>query len=867
MAVAAVRKEEPRLLEREEVLGALRDSLAEASKGRGRLVLVVGEAGVGKSAAVRDFCDESRGSARVLWGGCDPLFTPRPLGPFLDIAENAGEELQAAVEQGPPDVVAALLRTAGPRSAAIVVVEDVHWADEATLDVLRLLGRKLGQAPLLVLATYRDDELDRIHPLRVVLGELATHPHVERLPVPPLSPEAVAELAASSAADAVELHRLTGGNPFFVTEVLASGNGTIPSSVRDAVLARAARLTESARALLDAVAIAPPRVELWLLEALAGKDVSALEECLSSGMLVARAGAVEFRHELARLAIEESLEPRRRLSLHREALAALTAPQAGAPDVARLAYHADAAEDADAVLRFAPAAATRAASLGAHREAAVHYGRALRFGDRLDPGARAGLLEQRSRACYLADEIGEAIESIEDALELRRALGQKLEEGNSLCWLSDILWCPGRTAESEQAARRALELLETLPPSRELAWAYTKQGSVALAARGVELAREFGETELEVRALGSLGMLTFSDGGKEKLEQALALAREAGLVEPTGRALVNIVGEAIAATQYALAAEYLDEAIGYCSEHGLELYRYYALAYRARFELDLGRWDDAAETASTVLRIPRASILPRIWGLVVLALVRGRRGDPGHRELLEEAWSLAEPTEEVPRRRPVAVARAEIAWLHGDRAGVAAATDRLLQQAVEREDPSAVGELTSWRRRAGIDDGPLPFTVPEPYAAQLSGDWARAARIWSELGRSYETALALAETDDEESLRRALDDLQTLGAKPTAAIVARHLQQQGFRNVPRGPRPSTRRNEAQLTARELEVLRQLAEGRRNAAIAERLFVSPRTIDHHVSAILRKLDVQSRGEAVAEAARLGLLEDPHAVDAI
>jgi DNA-binding CsgD family transcriptional regulator len=847
------------LLERETVLAGLRQALEETLKGRGRMVLAVGEAGVGKSAVVRDFCDHARGSARAFWGGCDPLFTPRPLGPFLDIAEEAGGDLQGAVEQGPPEVAGALLRASVPRSATIVVVEDVHWADEATLDVLRLLGRRLPRAPLLVVATYRDDELDRVHPLRIVLGELATHPHVERLPVLPLSPEAVAELADSSGVDAVELHRLTGGNPFFVTEVLASGEGAIPSTVRDAVLARAARLTACARSLLDVVAIAPPRVELWLLEILADRDVSALEECLASGMLIERAGSIEFRHELARLAIEESLEPRRRLGLHRTALAALA--HDGADDVARLAYHADAAGDVEAVLRFAPLAAARAASLGAHREAAVHYASALKFGDRLDSAARAGLLEQRSRACYLADEIDEAIEAIEEALELRRALGQELEEGNSLCWLSDILWCPGRTAESEQAARRALELLETLPPSRELAWAYSKQGSAELAARGVELARELGETELEVRALYSLGMLTFTEGGNEKLEQALALANEAGLVEPTGRVLINIAGGAIVARQYALAAEYLDQAIDYCSEHGLELYRLYGLAYRARFELDLGRWDDAAETASIVLQIRRASILPRIWGLVVLALVRGRRGDPGHRELLEEAWSLAEPTEEVLRRWPVAVACAEIAWLHGDRAGVATATDRLLQQAVERADVSAVGELMSWRRRAGIDDGALPFIVPEPYAAQLSGDWARAARLWSELDFAYETALALAGTDDEESLRRALDDLQTLGAKPAAAIVARRLQQQGVRNVPRGPRPRTRRNDAQLTARELEVLRQLAEGRRNAAIAERLFVSPRTVDHHVSAILRKLDVQSRGEAVAEAGRAGLLQDP------
>jgi DNA-binding CsgD family transcriptional regulator len=646
-----------------------------------------------------------------------------------------------------------------------------------------------------------------------------------------------------------------------VTEVLASGNNAVPSTVRDAVLGRAARLTESARALIGAVAIAPPSVEPWLLEELAGEHVSALQEVLASGMLIERQGMIGFRHELARIAIEESLEPRLRLALHRGALDAFATPPTGAPEVARLAYHADAAGDADAVLRFAPAAAAHAASLGAHREAAAHYARALKFGDRLEASERAHLLEQRSHACYLSDDIDQAIETAEQALELRRKLGQRLEEGKSLCRFSEILWCPGRTKESTEAARRAVALLETLPPGRELALAYSLQGSPELGERAVEMAREVGDTELLVSTLDSLGGLVFADGGKEKLEEALALARRDGLSRLIGHSMVNLAGGAIGARQYAVAAEYVEDAVDYCSEHGLELYRFYALAYRARFELDLGRWDEAADTASTVLRIHRASILPRIWGLVVLALVRARRGDPGHRDLIEEAWSLAEPTDEVLRMRPVATARAEIAWLQGERVAVEAATDRLLARAVECEDRSTVGELLAWRRRAGIDDGDMPFTVPQPYDAQLSDDWALSERIWSELGCAYEAALALADADEEEPLRRALDQLQQLGARPAATIVARRLRQLGVRGVVRGPRHSTRAHAAALTTREADVLRLLSDGLRNATIAERLFVSPRTVEHHVSSILSKLGVQSRGEAVAEAGRRGLLQLP------
>jgi len=237
--------ESARLLERDTVLDALCESLDQARVGRGRLVLVAGEAGVGKSVAVREFSRRAS-SSRVLWGACDALFTPRPLGPFVDVAEQAGEPLLTALDGGPADVVTALLQMAGPRAPAVVVIEDLHWADEATLDAVRLLARKVGQVRLLVIATYRDEELDRAHPLRMVLGELATRPHVVRLAIPPLSPDAVAELAQVSELDARELHRLTDGNPFFVTEVLATGGSAIPPTVRDAVLARATRTLNSA---------------------------------------------------------------------------------------------------------------------------------------------------------------------------------------------------------------------------------------------------------------------------------------------------------------------------------------------------------------------------------------------------------------------------------------------------------------------------------------------------------------------------------------------------------------------------------------------------------------------------------------------
>jgi hypothetical protein len=451
------------LLERAAELSTLADHLeAVARSGRGQVVLVGGEAGVGKTALARRFRDEHRRSARILWGACDPLFTPSPLGPLRVVGEETGGKLEQVVTRGamPHEVVTALARELSARAPTVFVLEDAHWADEATLDVLRLLARRVETVPALVVATYRDDELDRAHPLRILIGELATSRTVGRMKLPRLSPAAVAQLAEPHGVDADELYRKTAGNPFFVVEALATGAEGIPDTVRDAVLARVARLSPAAGAVLEAVAVVPPRAELWLLEALAGDAADPLEECLACGMLVTEPAGVGFRHELARLAVEESTSPHRAVGLHRRALAAFADPPAAVGlDLARLAHHAEAAGDVDAVLRFAPAAAARAASLGAYREAAAQCARALRFGDRLPAATRAELLERRSYACYLTDQNDAAIEAIEDALACRRELGQRLEEGDSLRWLSQILWCPGRTGESERAARAAVTLL------------------------------------------------------------------------------------------------------------------------------------------------------------------------------------------------------------------------------------------------------------------------------------------------------------------------------------------------------------------------------------------------------------------------
>jgi DNA-binding CsgD family transcriptional regulator len=872
MAAAVVGAETCALLEREEALTMLDEAFADARAGEGRLVFVSGDAGIGKTALVRAFCSQRVNGSRVLFGACDGLRTPRPLGPLVDVGRAAGGWLERVVAagDGPQATFDALLAELRSKSDTVLVLEDVHWADEATLDILGLVGRRIEQLGALVVATYRADELPRIHPLRVVLGDLATVGGVVRLHLAPLSPDAVAELAAPHDVDADDLHARTAGNPFFVTEALAGGGAEIPATVRDAVLARANRLEQPARDLLDAVAIVPQRSELSLLESTAGDALDSLEDCLASGMLDAEEHTIAFRHELARLAIEESIDPHRRAALHRMALAALRSQPEGRRDLARLAHHAEAAGDAAAVLELAPAAAVRAAAVGAHREAAAQYARALRYASILPPARRAELLERQSFECYVTGHQDDAIGALEAALDCYRSLGDLRGEGVMLSLLAGRRWCAGDTAGAEQAAREALSILEQLGPGPELATAYASASALAmnvenaddvfdLGGRALELIDGAqGATEALVAQLnnsGTMALLLGRPEGRAKLERSIELAREAKLVHHVGRGYIHLGWAASRARDFELA-ERLEEGIDYCDEHGLELWRLYLIAYRARIRLDQGRWTEAADAAGYVLRQPRGAPLLRLVALTTLGVVRTRLGDPDARAMLDEALAAAADKHDLQHLAPVAIARTEAAALAGKPELAAEASDAVLELALDRGAAWVAGELAFWRRRAGIAE-PCPEGVAEPFAVHLSGDWRRAEALWRSLGCPYEAALALGEAHDSEALRQALDELRALGAGPAGAHLARRLRERGEQGLARGPRASTRENPAGLTSRELEVLTLVGEGMRNAEIARRLFLSTRTVDHHVSRILRKLSVSTRVEAASEAMRLGV----------
>ncbi|HEX2115011.1 MAG TPA: AAA family ATPase, partial [Alphaproteobacteria bacterium] len=852
------------LLERDHDLRTLARALDEASAGHGRIVLVGGEAGIGKTAFVEHFVATRGRSLRVLKGNCDPLFTPTPLGPLYDIGRQTGGKLAAQLESGAPraalfDALLDQLRcTAQP---ILLVFEDLHWADEATLDLIKFLSRRAAQARLLLVVTYREDEVGAHRPLRMLLGDLAASRAVIRIDLSRLTVDAVRTLIGDRPFDAAAVHRKTAGNPFFVTEILSNASPGIPATVRDAVLARAAQLGPAGRKVLDAAAVIGNRIEHRMLEKVLYGDVVGLADCIKVGILVEAAGdCVAFRHELARDAVLSDIDPGRRRALNRLALAALRGDGARRVSLAQLAQYAEGAGDAAAVLEYGLAAARTAAGVGAHREAAAQYRRVIRFAGDRPAGERAHFYESYAEECSTIDELAEAEGARRMAIELWREAGDRVKEGQNLAELAWPLVRSGQNAAAEDVCRRAVAVLERMPPTRQLAAAYRVQAhlrmldrdrsaAVRIGRRAIELAARFQDDAVTAAAemvVGSAMLVAGDDRGRPHLDRSLAIAREKGLDALVGLIHVNIGSSYGEQYRFAEAERQLVEGIAYTRERDLDHANHYMCAWLALTRLYQGRWSEASDIASALVARPNVATVSRIMALVALGRVRTRRGDPGAAAALDEALSLASQTGTLQRLAPVRAARAEAAWLASDRGRVIEEAKAAYDLAARHRHRWHVGEFSYWRRIAG-DRVSAPAWAARPFLLQIKGDWRAAARAWERTGCPYEQARALADGDVPAQLE-ALEIFTGLGAEPAAAALRRRMRDDGVRAIPRGPRPSTRQNPFGLTIREMEILGCLAEGLSNARIGAQLHLSTKTVDHHVSSVLAKLGAASRGEA-------------------
>ena len=857
------------LLERKDQLEELNRCVQEARTGSGKLVLLAGGAGLGKSSLVEQFVSEHRRDARALWGACDGLSTPRALAPVHEIAaQTPALADRVRRDDESRDWLFRVLLEDFARSdrVCLVVLEDLHWADAATLDFLRFIGRRIQRTYAVFVATYRDDELSASNPVRLALGDLTGH-HVIRMRLPPLSQAAVEVLARDSGRDAALLHQVTGGNPFFVREVLASPGELVPETARDAVLARLVRCSAATRELAEFVALSPGKTETWLLESVLGMRQAAVDEAGARGLLVVQSDAVGFRHELSRLAIYGMIPPERARTLHMNVLQTLA--EHGV-DPARLVHHATLAQNTAAVLEYAPLAASGAARLGAHREAAAHLSDALRFGQSVATERRAALLEQHAQESSLANQTRAAIDSATAALAAWRQVGEVQAQARVLSLLSQEYRTMGDRASADECVAGAITLLEALPPSANLAMAYSWRSLLALhrgwdrealefGQRALDLARQVGDRAAESHALCNIGgaLLGSNDrAGYAPLERSLALALEDRLEDQVARAYRTLLFYAVLIHDFARARRVFQDGVEYCEERGIFSHSAYIRAYYTACELDRGDWTEAARMATGLLRGSEVTgVQQRVTIMTTLALMRLRRGDPGADELLDEALKLALPTSELNRVGRVAAARAERAWYEGRLADVAREVVIGLTQVRGHKAPWIHGELLFWQSRVQAVE-PVG-EVAEPYRLMLEGNWRAAADAWAHIGMPYERALALAE-GCEDSLREALAILDGLGAAPLAAIVRRRLRECGARSVPRGPNEATRANPSGLTTKELEVLELLAQGCSNRQLARRLHRSPKTIDHHVCSLFEKLGVHSRAEAIAVAYARGIV---------
>jgi DNA-binding CsgD family transcriptional regulator len=861
------------LVEREALLADLHRYAQEAQRREGRIVLVQGEAGGGKSALVERFQSELP-DATWSWGTCDGLTTPRPLAPLFDLAVELGGRLQTLTRgtAGRDELFRALLaQLADSDRLQVIVVEDVHWADDATFDLLRFLARRIRTAAVLMIVTYRDVAQTQAASLRLALGELATVRWSRRLQVAPLSAEAVQLLTAGTDLDAHALFELTGGNPFYVTEMIQAGTHGVPLTARDAVLARAARLSEQGWTVLAVASLIGTRIEPALLGAATQCSPEVLDELIASALLVDDGTGLRFRHEIVRLAVDQQIPSHRRTVIHADILAALRS--AGASDDSMMAFHAEGARDVAGIVHHAARAAHRAAQLGSHREATAQYERALRASAGAEPLTVAQLYSELAESAALNDDIELAAKSDVEALALWRRLGNQLKEGAILRHYSYQLQhlCCGE--EAVAAAVQAIDVLEPLGPTAELAGAISMLATQRMM-RGedddaLRLAQQARAVALAVGAIDVVAD-TFNTEGcaragtdplwVEYVRRALELALSSDLRPQAARAYSNLHGLLCTQYRYRESEQYYVDGIAYCEEHDLDTYANCMHVMQLEALLNQGNWDGVIAIADKMLAEQTIAPMTQICLAIRVGKIQARRGEQTTWATLDRAISAAVDTAQPQYIVPVRLARAEAHWLEGrldDARWEAESAAESLQGVI---DPWAYGAVNSWLLRTGSNRS-MGGELPEPYRLAQLGRQTEAARTWEGLGCGYDAALVLFDSGDPSLLREALGLFDALGATAAGRVTRQFLRQLGERSIPAGPRRATRAHPLGLTPREHDVLDLIHAHRTNAEIAQELFISAKTVDHHVSAVLAKLAAPNRAAAASIAAELGLVGTP------
>ena len=867
-----MKSRESTLLEREEPLRRLETALGAARRGQGRILSVEGEAGIGKTTLTLSFAEAHRADAQVLIGGCEHLVTPEPLGPLRDIARESQGRFTVS-SSGQLATFESLLRllTAGRDRPALLIIEDIHWADDSTLDLLRYLGRRIRSTPILAIVTFRNDEAASQSRLAALYADLPRD-CCERLELLPLSAAAVSQLAGTRMSGG-DVFDATGGNPFHVTEYLATPPPSIPHGVRDATLARASRLSSLARRTLDCASIFPRQIDEETLFVLAeDRDHVGIEECLRGGMLKAKDGKLAFRHELARRAIHDAMAPLHRRNLHAAALAHLQSrPQ---PRAAACAHHAQHAGAIQELVTYSIRAANEAAALGAHRESLSHIARALEHGPSLSNVERADLLEQQAVSGELCGAFDVAMTAIENAIAARKRAGDILGLGNALCVSARLYWQRGQAEVAEQRSQEALAVLHDSQDSWQYAMALSGQsqldmladrldGALSRAAEAMERAERLGRSDIYLHALTNSVAAGCAANGDAAVSIFLAAIDEANRRQEPDflpRLYVNLVYTSACDRLYAGLFDHLDQGIAAAAARDNVPLEAYMRGVRASALLDLGRTREALAEAEAVLHGPYPTGITRFTAQIAAARARLRLGLPDD-DSLELARGLQTSQRDIMRMGPIAVADAEALWLGLSRPQARERLHKAFTLALRsRSQPWQLADTALWLTILG-EKVEIPADILDRIRLaprlHISGAWREAAAAWADLGCPYEQAIALS-MGDEAAQREALGLFDNQGAAPAAARLRQQMRARGARAVPRGPIGATRANPAGLTRRQGQVLTLVSQGLNNTEIAARLHISAKTAEHHVSAIMALFNVRSRGEAAEMARTRGLL---------
>ena len=863
------------LVERAGFLTILQSHFNNVAKGEGHAVFVSGEAGIGKTSLVRAFCKELTDECNIYQGTCDALFTPRPLAPLYDILLQMHEDVPAIsgqIEDRAAFFTQFFHDLRNMKGITLLIIEDIHWADEATLDFIKFLARRITQLRCVFILTYRDNEIHSRHPLRNVLGQLHSGSFT-RIQLPPLSRDAVDRLAQEKGYNGEDVYSISGGNPFYVNEILAGYSAGIPDNIKDSILSVYNRLDEKTKHIWQVLSVMPTAFELRSLEKLEPNFIEAIESCLETKILIVDKGMIFFKHELYRRTVESSLSPLLRVALHKKILGHLLESFEENSRIEQIIHHAKNANEYDLVVRYAPVAARQAASVGSHIEATKLYLSAIEYYQGNDEDLLIQFYEAYAYECYLTNQIREAIIYTGKALNIWKKKNHTEKIGNCMRFLSRLWWFDGNRKQAENFGGQAIQALDSLPTSRAKAMAYSNMSQLKMLSDQVEdcmfwgekaisMAKELHDDEILCHALNNIGdvqirIFSTRKQGIELLQESLNIALKNSYHEHVARAYTNLGHNGMLIKDYALAKRAFDEGIQYCEERNLDSWTMYMLASLARVHFETGSWNDALRIAEDLLKSDYLPPPAKIFALVVVGSIRTRRGESDAYPLLNEAKTKAMQTMELQRIVPALSALLEYEWIKGARCIEEEVIDNTISMMNQMGNLYENSEFAFWLKKARNQELPLQ-EVYEGYRLDNLKNVHRAATNWQNAGCPYEEGLALFEGDEDDK-RKAISIIHKLGALAVYEKLKFEMRSSGIKSIPRGLRKSTQENPALLTDRELEVLQLLNEGMQNKEIAARLFISAKTVDHHISAILFKLEVNSRTKAVQEAIRLAILK--------